>query len=84
MQLSEQELVRRESLQKIIDLGINPFPAEKYEVDFTTTEFVTADFKNNLKKAFVNVKGIGEVGAAKMAEVITQNKFRANQILQNP
>jgi len=83
MQLSEQELVRRESLQKIIDLGINPFPAEKYEVDFTTTEFVTADFKNNLKKAFVNVKGIGEVGAAKMAEVITQNKFRANQILQN-
>ena len=26
MELSEQELVRRESLQKMRDLGINPYP----------------------------------------------------------
>lgn len=31
-ELSEQEKFRRESLQKIIDLGINPYPAAKYEV----------------------------------------------------
>ena len=30
--LSEQEIVRRESLQKIIDAGVNPFPAEEYIV----------------------------------------------------
>jgi lysyl-tRNA synthetase class 2 len=30
---SEQELVRRESLQKIIDLGIDPYPAHLFEVD---------------------------------------------------
>ena len=31
--LSEQEVVRRESLQKLIDLGINPYPSEPFEVN---------------------------------------------------
>jgi len=31
-QLSEQEIIRRDNLQKIIDLGINPFPSELYPV----------------------------------------------------
>ena len=33
MQRSEQEIVRRENLQKMIDLGINPFPSEEYPVN---------------------------------------------------
>jgi lysyl-tRNA synthetase class 2 len=33
MQLSEQELVRRDNLQKIKDLGINPFPPEAWPVN---------------------------------------------------
>ncbi len=32
MQLSEQEIVRRENLQKIRDLGIDPYPAEEFVV----------------------------------------------------
>ena len=32
-QLSEQEIVRRQNLQKIIDLGINPYPPELYPVN---------------------------------------------------
>jgi lysyl-tRNA synthetase, class II len=31
-QLSEQEIVRRESLQKIVDMGIDPYPAPLYNV----------------------------------------------------
>jgi len=31
MQLSEQEIVRRESLQKLRDLGINPYPAAQFK-----------------------------------------------------
>ena len=31
--LSEQEIVRRESLQKLRDLGINPYPANKFNVN---------------------------------------------------
>ena len=32
-QLSEQEIVRRQNLQKIIDLGINPYPPELFPVN---------------------------------------------------
>ncbi len=31
-QMTEQEIVRRESLQKLRDLGIDPYPAEQYDV----------------------------------------------------
>lgn len=40
MQLSEQEIVRRQNLQKIIDLGINPYPAQQFEVNATSTEIL--------------------------------------------
>lgn len=33
MQLSEQQQVRREKLQQLRDLGINPYPAETYEIN---------------------------------------------------
>ena len=36
MQLSEQEIVRREKLDKLRELGINPYPAELYPVNATT------------------------------------------------
>jgi len=38
MSLSEQEIVRRENLQKIIDAGYNPFPAEKFNVTKRSAE----------------------------------------------
>ena len=31
MPLSEQEIVRRESLKRLRDLGINPYPAAQYK-----------------------------------------------------
>ena len=40
MQLSEQEVVRREALQKIIEMGINPYPAETFAVNCTSAEVV--------------------------------------------
>ncbi|KAA1242636.1 lysine--tRNA ligase [Aquimarina sp. RZ0] len=38
MQLSEQELVRREKLQSLRDLGINPYPAALFPVDHTSED----------------------------------------------
>ena len=32
MQLSEQEIIRREKLQQLRDLGIEPYPAKEFEV----------------------------------------------------
>ena len=37
-ELSEQEIVRRESLQKLLDLGINPYPSELFNVTTSTNE----------------------------------------------
>jgi lysyl-tRNA synthetase class 2 len=38
MQLSEQELVRREKLTQLRNLGINPYPADLYPVDATSQD----------------------------------------------
>ncbi|OBX26212.1 lysyl-tRNA synthetase class 2 [Gelidibacter algens] len=38
MQLSEQELIRREKLGKLRELGINPYPAALYPVDQTSKQ----------------------------------------------
>ncbi|CEN34290.1 lysine--tRNA ligase [Capnocytophaga cynodegmi] len=45
MQLSEQEIIRREKLDKLKELGINPYPAELYPVDTTS-----ADVKSNFQE----------------------------------
>ena len=38
MQLSEQELVRREKLNRLRELGINPYPADLYPVNHTSKQ----------------------------------------------
>ncbi|MEZ4803655.1 MAG: lysine--tRNA ligase [Gelidibacter sp.] len=38
MQLSEQELIRREKLDKLRELGINPYPANLYPVSHTSKQ----------------------------------------------
>src|SRR6056297_793971 len=71
--LSEQELVRRESLKKLRELGINPYPAESFPVQITSEEVKKQydDTKKNLK----DVKIAGRImsrrimGAASFAEL---------------
>jgi len=41
MQLSALEIVRRESLQKLRELGINPYPAEEFKTTTTINEVVS-------------------------------------------
>ncbi|MEP2056997.1 MAG: lysine--tRNA ligase [Maribacter litoralis] len=43
MQLSEQELIRREKLEKLRALGINPYPAALYPVN-STSESIKSDY----------------------------------------
>ena len=45
MQLSEQELIRREKLDKLRALGINPYPAALYPIDATS-----ASIKSNYEE----------------------------------
>ncbi len=40
MSLSEQEILRRESLQQLYESGINPFPSESFEVNVNTKDIL--------------------------------------------
>jgi lysyl-tRNA synthetase class 2 len=51
-ELSEQEIVRRGSLQKLIDLGIDPYPAAEFPVNSTAKQ---------VKEQFVDGKEIKDV-----------------------
>ena len=46
MELSEQELVRRQSLQTMRDMGINPYPADEY---------VVTGYSTDIKASFVDI-----------------------------
>lgn len=48
MQLSEQEIVRREKLTKLKEMGINPYPAALYPVD-ATSKSIKNDFEEGKK-----------------------------------
>lgn len=48
MQLSEQEIIRREKLDKLRELGINPYPAALYPVD-TNSKAIDTDYEEGKK-----------------------------------
>src|SRR5665648_832 len=53
--LSEQELIRRTSLQKLRDLGINPYPANEFKINVTAKQILTtfnAEIPNLQKVVF--------------------------------
>ncbi len=59
MHLTEQEQVRRQNLKSIIDMGLNPFPAEQFEVNaFANT--IKADYEDG-SEAFRNLRLAGRV-----------------------
>jgi len=51
--LSEQEVIRRDSLQKLRDLGIEPYPAAQYHVNTNAEEI-----KNNFKEEEKNFQDV--------------------------
>ncbi|TDS52721.1 lysine--tRNA ligase [Myroides indicus] len=48
MQLSEQEIIRREKLSKLQELGVNPYPANLFPVNYTSKQ-VKNDFEESKK-----------------------------------
>ena len=69
MQLSEQEIIRRDKLNALRDLGINPYPADLYPVN-TTSKQIKENFEEGKK---VNVAGrlmsVRDQGKACFAEL---------------
>lgn len=57
--LSEQELLRRESMQELVRLGINPYPADLFEVDANAAD-ILANYERD-KTAYKNISIAGRV-----------------------
>ncbi len=68
--LSEQEQVRRQSLEEIKKLGINPYPAEKYEV----SNF-SLDIKNGFSEEENNYQGVSIAGRIMSRRIMGKAAF---------
>ncbi len=72
-ELSEQEQIRRNSLEEIKKLGINPYPPELFEISHNTAE-IKAGFEEN-ESALKDVTLAGRImsrrimGSASFAEI---------------
>ena len=65
MPLSDQEIFRREALKQLRELGIDPYPAELYPVDFTIEE----------------IRKQGEIFAAEKKEVSIAGRIMTRRIM---
>ena len=73
IELSEQEIIRRNSLQKLRDLGIEAYPAEEFKINATSTE-IKKNFdqeKNNYQEVIVAGRIMSRriMGKASFAEI---------------
>jgi lysyl-tRNA synthetase class 2 len=59
MSLSELEILRRNALSELRKLGINPYPAETYEITATAAD-ILANYENN-PDAFQNISLAGRI-----------------------
>ena len=85
MQLSEQEVVRREKLTRLRELGINPYPADLFPVDANSKEI-----KNNFKEGkqvtiagrlmVINIQGKASFGQLQDGEGRIQVYFNRDEI----
>ena len=85
MQLSEQEVVRREKLTRLRELGINPYPADLFPVDTNSKQI-----KNNFKEGkqvtiagrlmVINIQGKASFGQLQDGEGRIQVYFNRDEI----
>ncbi|NHM00862.1 lysine--tRNA ligase [Flavobacterium difficile] len=69
MQLSEQEIIRREKLQALRNLGINPYPADLYPVKHTSKK-IKENFEEGKKVVIAGrLMSVRDQGKAAFAEI---------------
>ena len=56
LELSEQEILRRNSLEKMRNMGLDPYPAALYPVDAYSVE-IKEIFRDDEKKRYVTIAG---------------------------
>ena len=75
MELSEQEVIRRESLQKMKDMGINPYPADEYVVTGYSTEIKATFDDDNQEAEWYNGKPVRIAGRLMSRRIMGKASF---------
>lgn len=83
--LSEQEQIRREALQKIMDLGINPYPSETYEVNVKASEILAQfdETEKNFQEVSLAGRLMGKRIMGKASFAVIQDSSAKIQIYVN-
>ena len=87
MQLSEQEVVRRDKLAKLRDLGINPYPADLFPVD-ANSKGIKEDFVEGKQVVVagrlmvINIQGKASFGQLQDGEGRIQLYFNRDEICE--
>ncbi|CAA0143153.1 Lysine--tRNA ligase [Tenacibaculum maritimum] len=85
MQLSEQEVVRREKLGKLRELGINPYPADLFPVNHNSKQ-IKADFSEGKQVTIagrlmaINIQGKASFAQLQDSEGRVQVYFNRDEI----
>ncbi|WP_340154247.1 lysine--tRNA ligase [uncultured Winogradskyella sp.] len=85
MQLSEQELVRRQKLEKLRALGINPYPADLFPVNHTSKQ-IKSDFEEGKQVIIagrlmaINIQGKASFAQLQDSEGRIQVYFNRDEI----
>jgi lysyl-tRNA synthetase, class II len=70
LELSEQEIIRRESLAKLRELGIDPYPAAEYKINATATEI-----KESYKEEENNFQDVSLAGRIMSQRIMGKASF---------
>ncbi|WP_179374969.1 lysine--tRNA ligase [Winogradskyella wichelsiae] len=87
MQLSEQELVRRQKLEKLRALGINPYPADLFPVNHTSKQ-IKSDFEEGKQVIVagrlmaINIQGKASFAQLQDSEGRIQVYFNRDEICE--
>jgi lysyl-tRNA synthetase class 2 len=64
MELTEQELLRRQKMNDLLTLGVNPYPAEAFDVNTSAKDILTnyvADNPDSNRDEFKNISIAGRI-----------------------
>ena len=75
MELSEQEVIRRESLQKMKDMGIDPYPAAEYVVTGYSTDIKATFDDDNQEAEWYNGKPVRIAGRLMSRRIMGKASF---------
>jgi lysyl-tRNA synthetase, class II len=70
LELSEQEIIRRESLSKLRELGIDPYPAAEYKINATA-----AEIRESYKEGEPNFQDVSLAGRIMSQRIMGKASF---------